>query len=69
MERKEQLEKMVADLERERADLAEHIKTVLITDQQVAEIEEWCAEVRTGLDTATFEDNYGILTCWMYVVN
>ena len=55
LDRKAQLEKTVSDLERERTDLSGHIKNVLITDQQVAEIEEWCAEVRTGLDMATFE--------------
>jgi site-specific DNA recombinase len=56
LDRKAQLEKTVSDLERERTDLSGHIKTVVINDQQVAEIEEWCAEVRTGLDMATFED-------------
>ncbi|MBI4789319.1 MAG: recombinase family protein [Chloroflexi bacterium] len=56
LERKQQLEQIVTDLERERADVSDHIQTVLVTEKQVAEIEEWCAQIREGLDNATFED-------------
>jgi hypothetical protein len=56
LERKERLEKTVADLTRERDDLVAYLDTVIITDAQIAEIEGFCAEVRVGLDAATFED-------------
>ena len=62
LERKQQLEQTVVDLERERTDVVSHIQTVLITDKDIAEIEEWCAEVREGLDAATFEDKQRYFT-------
>jgi site-specific DNA recombinase len=55
-ERKARLEKDVADLTRERKELAAHLQAAIITDAQIAEIETYCAEVREGLDNATFED-------------
>ncbi|MBI4772004.1 MAG: hypothetical protein HY784_16710 [Chloroflexi bacterium] len=55
-ERRARLEKDGADLTRERAELSAHLQAVLLTDEQIAEIESYCAEVREGLDNATFED-------------
>jgi len=55
-ERKSRLEKTVADLTREQSEIASHMQQVTITDEQIAEIEAFCAEVRDGLDNATFED-------------
>jgi len=55
-ERKLRLEKDKADLTRERAELGQHIKTVTLTEMQITEIETFCAEVRAGLDHATFAD-------------
>jgi site-specific DNA recombinase len=62
IERKEHLEKIVADLERERSDVVSHIQSVLVTDKEIAEIEAWCAEIREGLDAATFEDKQRYFT-------
>jgi site-specific DNA recombinase len=62
VDRKQQLEQIVADLERERADIMSHIQTVLISDKEIAEIEEWCAEIREGLNGATFEDQQRYFT-------
>jgi site-specific DNA recombinase len=55
-ERKARLEQIMADLQKERTDISAHLHTELITDDQIAEIESFCAEVRDGLDNATFED-------------
>ncbi len=55
-ERKLRLEKIIADLESEREELAAHLNKTVITDEQVALIEEFCADVRDGLEGATFED-------------
>jgi len=55
-ERKTRLEKDTADLIRERTDWEAHLQSVVLTDQQIAEIESFCADVQGGLDNATFED-------------
>jgi hypothetical protein len=55
-ERKARLEQVLADLQKERADTASHLHTELVTDEQTAENEAFCAEVRDGLENATFED-------------
>ncbi len=62
IERKEHREKIVADLERERSDVVSHIQSVLLTDKEIAEIEAWRAEIREGLDAATFEDKQRYFT-------
>jgi site-specific DNA recombinase len=56
VERKTRLEETVANLRKEHADLSSHINTVMITDEQLAEIEGFCTGVRDGLDNAAFED-------------
>lgn len=55
-ERKVRLETTLSDLRRERGELSSHLSTTFLSDEQVAEIEAFCAEVREGLDEATFED-------------
>jgi hypothetical protein len=45
----------VADLVQERAELSVHLQEVGITDEQITAIETFCAEVRDGLESATFE--------------
>lgn len=55
-ERKMRLETTIAELTRERDDIDTHIRSVAVTDEQIAEIEAFCAEVRVGLENATFED-------------
>lgn len=55
-ERKTNLEKIIEDLGKEREELAAHLNTTVITDEQVTLIETYCAELREGLEGATFED-------------
>ncbi len=68
-ERKERLEKTVADLTKERDEIASHIKTVQITDEDIAEITAFCEEVGKGLTTRLSRISEGILTYWMCVLN
>ena len=49
-ERKARLEEMLANLKKEQIDLAGHVRTVTITDDQLSYIEEFCAKIRNGLD-------------------
>lgn len=55
-ERKVRLEQEVAELTRERTELAAHLQSVILSDEQIAAIESFCMEVCAGLDSATFED-------------
>ena len=54
--RRSQLEKELADLKSEKANLEEHLGNIMITDQQITMIEALCAEIQLGLNNATFED-------------
>jgi site-specific DNA recombinase len=56
LERKTRLEDTLIELERTKAELNTHLLTAVLSDDQIAELEAFCAEVRTGLDNATFED-------------
>ncbi len=56
LERKTRLEESTAELERTRAELLAHLRSVAASGEQIAEIEAFCADVREGLDNATFED-------------
>jgi site-specific DNA recombinase len=56
LERKTRLEDTLVELERTKAELNTHLLTAVLSDDQIAELEAFCAEVRTGLDNATFED-------------
>src|SRR5712692_4379616 len=55
-ERKARLEKTLDDLSVERTQMAAQLQSTEITDEQIAEIEAFCATAREGLDNATFED-------------
>jgi len=55
-ERRVRLEKVVVELSQERAELVVHLQAVGMTDEQIRAIETFCAEVREGLEAATFED-------------
>lgn len=55
-ERKVRLEQDMADLTGERGELAMLLQEKVLTDEQIAEIEAECNEIRDGLDNATFED-------------
>jgi hypothetical protein len=54
-ERKIHLDSRKTQIDYEMADLAARLETIGLTDEQVAEIEVFCTEVRDGLDYATFE--------------
>jgi phage-related minor tail protein len=54
-ERKTQIESTITDLKHEQSEISEHIQKTTVTDEQIAQIEATCAEVREGLDCATFE--------------
>jgi hypothetical protein len=56
LERKTRLEDTLTELERTKAEMNTHLKAAILSDSQIAEIEAFCAEVRAGLDNATFED-------------
>jgi site-specific DNA recombinase len=56
LERKVHLDARKAQLEQERADVVARLQISALTDEQVAEIEAFCAEIREGLESATFED-------------
>jgi hypothetical protein len=58
---KEEFERKKAELSKEQADLSTHIQTLVITDEQIEEIEAFCTEIQDGLDEATFEEKRQIL--------
>jgi hypothetical protein len=56
LKRKLELEKQIADLKAEQASLREHLEAVIPSEEQIASLEAMCAEIRMGLENATFED-------------
>ncbi|MCC7448881.1 MAG: hypothetical protein IT324_15800 [Anaerolineae bacterium] len=56
LERKAHLDKRQSELNNEKADVQARLEVSALSDEQVAEIEAFCAEVRDGLEYATFED-------------
>jgi site-specific DNA recombinase len=54
-ERKARLEELRANLQREHADVSSHLKTQVISDDDIAEIETFCADIRDRLDETSFE--------------
>jgi len=53
-ERKARIEDMLANLEKERNDLSEYIRSVNITDAQLSYLEAFSAKIREGIDGADF---------------
>lgn len=53
-DRKVRLEEMLASLRKEQCDLAAHVRSVTLTDDQLGAIEAFCARIRKGLDQADF---------------
>jgi len=41
-----------SDRTREKSQIAPHLKTIIVTDEQIMEIEAFCAEVHRGLEFA-----------------
>lgn len=56
VERKARLEELLANLRKEHGDVHSHIEDVSLTDEQMAEIEEFCLSIREEVEIATFED-------------
>lgn len=56
LERETRLKTTLADLNSERADLAEYLRTNIPTDEEISSIVAYCEEINVGLDNATFED-------------
>jgi hypothetical protein len=56
IERETWLKATLADLNSERADLAEHLRTNIPTDEEIESIVAACEEIGVGLDNATFDD-------------
>jgi uncharacterized protein YhaN len=56
IERETRLKATLADLNSERGDLAEHLRTNIPTDEEIESIVAACEEIGVGLDNATFED-------------
>jgi len=54
-ERKSRLEQMLSGLDKERNDLAGHIRKVAMTDDQLSYIEAFCTKIRKGLNKADFK--------------
>ncbi len=46
----------MVELERAKAELNTHLQSAVLNDDQIAELDTFCAGVRKGLDNATFED-------------
>jgi len=56
LERETRLKSTLAELDTERADLFEHLRTNIPTDEEINSIVAYCEEIGVGLDSATFED-------------
>jgi site-specific DNA recombinase len=56
LERKIHLDNRLAELDTEKADVLAQLAIVVFSDQQVAEIVAFCAELGEGLEYATFDD-------------
>jgi site-specific DNA recombinase len=54
-ERRACLEETLMKLRQENVELSSHLHAITVTDEQIEDIESICAQVRDGLDTATFE--------------
>jgi len=52
---------MLANFREEQNDLAEHIRKVSMTDDQLSYIEAFCTKIRDGLDQADFNTRRQIL--------
>jgi uncharacterized protein YhaN len=56
LERETRLKATPADLNAERANLAEHLRTNIPTEEEINSIVAYCEEIGVGRDNATFED-------------
>ncbi len=61
LERRTQLETSIADLHKEHTDISTHLKTVIITEEQIEEIEKVFKKIQMGINKATFDAKRRIL--------
>ncbi len=54
-EKKSRLEETLANLRKEQADISSHLKTTVLSDEQIEDIKAFCDEIRDRLENATFE--------------
>ena len=54
-ERKSRLEEAITNLRHEQADISNHLQSNILSDGQIEDIETFCAQVREGLENATFD--------------
>ena len=55
-ERKNRVDERLSKLVKERADLSVHIQSVTFTEENLASFDQFCSQVRDGLDSLTFAD-------------
>ena len=60
-ERKSRLEEVLINLQREHADISSHLQTIVLSDEQIEDIEAFCSQLREGLDNANFEQKRQII--------
>jgi site-specific DNA recombinase len=60
-ERKSRLEETLANLHREQADISEHLQAKILSDEQILDIEDYCAQIRQRLECTTFEQKRQVI--------
>jgi site-specific DNA recombinase len=60
-ERKGRLDETLANLLREQIDISAHLQTKVLSDEQIADIEAFCEQIRHGLEIATFEQKRQVI--------
>ncbi len=61
MSGKARLEETLANLRREQTEISAHLQTKVLSNEQIADIEAFCAQIRHGLDIATFEQKRQVI--------
>jgi site-specific DNA recombinase len=60
-ERKSRLEEVLTNLQKERTDISGHLQTIILSDEQIEDIEAFCSQLREGLENANFEQKRKIV--------
>jgi len=60
-ERKSRLEETLANLHREQADISDHLRETILSDEQILDIEAYCTEIRQNLECTTFKQKRQII--------
>ena len=51
----------LSNLHREQTDISAHLQTQVLSDEQIADIEAFCEQIRHGLEVATFEQKRHVI--------